>query len=153
MNALKVMEQNIKINTFNTEGLLPNGNWLRYMFARPSSECIILMKLMKIKSIWKEYIITVNGTNLKCKLTTEWIGREVIEGAQGNNYLEALIKLVNKYYSDILEIKEKSGTYYLCFLKQKFVLGWFAWRRGISSFSRRIYNCTFSKTICYFNWQ
>lgn len=120
----EVMEQNIKINTFNTEGLLPNGNWLRYMFARPSSEMYNPDETNEKSRVFeKEYIITVNGTNLKCKLTTEWIGREVIEGAQGNNYLEALIKLVNKYYSDILEIKEKSGTYYLCFLKQKFVLG------------------------------
>lgn len=68
----EVMEQNIKINTFNTEGLLPNGNWLRYMFARPSSEMYNPDETNEKSRVFeKEYIITVNGTNLKCKLTTE----------------------------------------------------------------------------------
>lgn len=37
IERIEIMDQSIKINTGNTDGLLPEGNWLRYMFARPSS--------------------------------------------------------------------------------------------------------------------
>lgn len=118
-----VMDQNIKIDTFNTDGLLPNGNWLRYMFAKPSSGMYSPDESDgKPRVFEEEYTISIKGEKLKCKLTTEWVGSEVVEGAQGNNYLQALIKLVNKYYSGILEIKEESGDHYLYFLKQRFAL-------------------------------
>ena len=117
----EVMDQNIKIDTSDMDGLLPNGNWLRYMFARPSSGMYNHDKTDEKSRVFEtEYIIEVKGNKLKCKLTTEWVGSEVIEGANGNNYLQALIKIVNSYYSEILEIKEESGTYYLCFLRQRF---------------------------------
>lgn len=118
-----VMDQNIKIDTFNTDGLLPNGNWLLYMFTRPSSGMYSPDESDGKPRVFEdEYTITIKGEKLRCKLTTEWVGSEVVEGVQGNNYLQALIKLVNRYYSDILEIKEESGEYYLYFLKQGFVL-------------------------------
>lgn len=118
-----VMDQNIKIDTSNTDGLLPNGNWLRYMFARPSSGMYAPEASDEKSRVFEtEYSLTVDGEELKCKLTTEWVGSEVTEGAQGNNYLQALIKLVNKYYSDVIEIKEESGEYYLYFLKQEFLI-------------------------------
>lgn len=118
-----VMDQNIKIDTSNTDGLLPNGNWLRYMFARPSSGMYNPDSSdAKPRVFGKEYIITFRGEVFKCKLTTEWVNSEIVEGAQGNNYLQALIKLVNKYYSDILQITEQSGEYYLCLLKKEFTL-------------------------------
>ena len=119
----EVMEQNIKIDTSNTEGLLPNGNWLRYMFARPTSGMYTPEESEGKPRVFEtEYVVSVNGEELKCKLTTEWVGSEVTEGAQGNNYLQALIKIVNKYYSDVIEIKEESGEYYLYFLKQEFLI-------------------------------
>ncbi len=118
-----VMDQNIKIDTSNTEGLLPDGNWLRYMFARPSSSMYNPESSDgKSRVFENEYLIPFKGEKIKGKLTTEWVGSEVVEGAQGNNYLQALIKLVNRYYSDILQIKEESGEYYLYLLKQEFVL-------------------------------
>lgn len=133
----EVMDQNIKIDTSNTDGLLPNGNWLRYMFARPSSGMYSPVSSDgKTRVFESEYVIFFKGEKLKCKLTTEWVGSEVVEGAQGNNYLQALIKLVNRYYSDVLEIKEESGEYYLYFLKKEFLLEELP-NSFDSSFSRR----------------
>ncbi len=121
--CFEIMDQNIKINTSNTNGLLPNGNWLRYMFARPSSGMYSPdTSDGKTRVFEKEYIINYNGEVLKCKLTTEWVGSEIVEGAQGNNYLQALIKLVNKYYSDTIEIKEEAGEYYIYSIKKEFLL-------------------------------
>lgn len=133
----EVMDQNIKIDTSNTDGLLPNGNWLRYMFARPSSGMYSPESSDgKTRVFENEYVIFFKGEQLKCKLTTEWVGSEMTEGAQGNNYLQALIKLVNRYYSDVLEIKEESGEYYLYFLKKEFLLEELP-NSFDSSFSRR----------------
>lgn len=120
---IDVMDQNIKIDTSNTDGLLPNGNWLRYMFARPTSGMYAPEASDgKPRVFDNEYSIAVGGEEVKCKLTTEWVGSDVTEGAQGNNYLQALIQLVNKYYADVIEIKKESGEYYLYFLKQDFLL-------------------------------
>lgn len=120
---IEVMEQNIKIDTGNTEGLLPKGNWLRYMFARPSSGMYNPGASDDKPRVFEtEYIIKKNGKEYKCKLTTEWVGTEITEGAKGNNYLQALIKLVGYYYSDVLEIKEEGGVYYLYVLKKKFLI-------------------------------
>ena len=117
----EVTDQTVKIDTSNTDGLLPDGNWLRYMFARPSSGMYGSESSDgKTRVFENEYVIVFKGEKLKCKLTTEWVGSEVVEGAQGNNYLQALIKLVNRYYSDVLEIKEESGEFYLYFLKKEF---------------------------------
>lgn len=133
----EVMDQNIKIDTLNTDGLLPNGNWLRYMFARPSSGMYRPEASDgKTRVFENEYIIALKGEKLKCKLTTEWVGSEVVEGIQGNNYLQALIKLVNRYYSDVLEIKQESEEYYLYFLKKEFLLEELP-NSFDSSFSRR----------------
>ena len=118
-----VMDQNIKIETSNTGGLLPEGNWLRYMFARPSSTMYVCKSVDgKPRVFDKEYVVTIDGEDLICKLTTEWVGTPVNEGAQGNNYLQALIKLINEYYADAIEIKEEAGEYYLYYLKQRFAL-------------------------------
>lgn len=119
---IKVMDQNIKIDTGYTEGLLPEGNWLRYMFARPTSGMYNSDLSDDRPRVFKdEYVIQIDGDEYKCKLTTEWVGTDITEGAQGNNYLQALVKLVGYYYSDVLEIKEKSGVYYLCVLKREFI--------------------------------
>ncbi len=120
---IEVMDQSIKLNTGNTNGLLPEGNWLRYMFARPSSGMFDTDSSSdKIRVFDTEYLIKVNAEKYRCKLTTEWIGSEITEGAQGNNYLQALIKLVGYYYSDVLEIKEEGGDYYLHVLRKEFLI-------------------------------
>lgn len=122
-NRIEVMDQNIKIDTSDTDGLLPNGNWLRYMFARPSSSMFNPDGTAgKPRVFDTEYSILVNGVIEKCKLTTEWVGSTITEDSQGNNYLQALIALVNWYYADLIEIKEEGGEYYLYFLKQDFLM-------------------------------
>ena len=123
IERIEIMDQSIKINTGNTDGLLPEGNWLRYMFARPSSGMFDPESSSdKTRVFDTEYLIKANGEEYRCKLTTEWVGTDITEGAQGNNYLQALIKLVNKYYSDVLEIKDEGGTYYLHVLKKEFLI-------------------------------
>ena len=123
IERIEIMDQSIKINTGNTEGLLPEGNWLRYMFARPSSGMFDPESSSnKTRVFDTEYLIKANGEEYGCKLTTEWVGTDITEGAQGNNYLQALIKLVNKYYSEVLEIKDEGGTYYLHVLKKEFLI-------------------------------
>ena len=118
-----VNDQNIKIDTSNAEGILPNGNWLRYMFARPSSTMYVLGDREDRARVFDtEYIITVNGEDYTCKLTTQWVDSEVEEGGQGNNYLQALIKLVNKYYADFIEIVKVEGEYYLYLIEQEFLI-------------------------------
>lgn len=107
--------KHIKINTSNTDGLLPEGNFLRYMFACPSSDMYNFEGSGKPRVFEDEYIINIDGHYFNCRLTTEWIGAEVKEDMQGNNYLHALIVMVNKYYSDLLEIREESEGYYLSF--------------------------------------
>ncbi len=122
-NRIEVMDQNIKIDTSDTDGLLPNGNWLRYMFARPSSSMYNPDGTDgKPRVFDTEYSILANGVIEKCKLTTEWVGSTITEDSQGNNYLQALITLVNWYYADLIEIKEEGGEYYLYFLKQDFLM-------------------------------
>ena len=115
-------DKNIKINTSNTEGLLPEGNFLRYMFARPSSGMYNPDGSGKPRVFEDEYIINLNGEALSCRLTTEWVGTDIADGIQGNNYLQALIAIVNKYYSDLLEVREESGEYYLYLHKKDFKL-------------------------------
>lgn len=120
---IEIMDQNIKIDTGHTEGLLPEGNWLRYMFARPTSGMYNQdASEDKPRVFGDEYVIKLDNVEYKCKLTTEWVGTEITEGAQGNNYLQALIKLVGYYYSDVLKINEKGGVYYLYILKRDFLL-------------------------------
>lgn len=120
---IDIMEQNIKVDTSNTDGLLPNGNWLRYMFARPTSSMYSPDSSDgKPRVFDTEYSFIINDEEISCRLTTEWVGSEVTEGALGGNYLQALIKIVNRYYDDVIEIKEESGEYYLYFLKQEFLL-------------------------------
>lgn len=120
---IEIMDHSIKINTGNTDGLLPEGNWLRYMFARPSSGMYDPESSSdKTRVFDTEYIIKANGEEYRCKLTTEWVGTEITEGSQGNNYLQALIKIVGHYYSDVLEIKEECGNYYIYVLKKEFLI-------------------------------
>jgi len=117
----------IQFNMFNIKSeSIPgrrSGVGVRYMFARPSSGMFDPESSSdKTKVFDTKYIIKANGEEYTCKLTTEWIGTGITEGAQGNNYLQALIKLVNQYYSDVLEIKDEGGTYYLHVLKKEFLV-------------------------------
>ena len=62
------------------------------MFARPSSGMFDPESSSdKTRVFDTEYLIKANGEEYRCKLTTEWVGTDITEGAQGNNYLQALI--------------------------------------------------------------
>lgn len=117
----EISEQTIKIRTNGIEDILPGGNWLRYMFVLPSSEMYDPTTAEgKIRVYDDVYVIKRDGTDYKCRLTTEWVGKDVEVGMQGNNYLPALVKVVNKYYADVLHIAKEEGNYYLYEVKQDF---------------------------------
>ena len=78
IERIEIMDQSIKINTGNTDGLLPEGNWLRYMFARPSSGMFDPESSSdKTRVFDTEYLIKANGEEYRCKLTTEWGGTDI----------------------------------------------------------------------------
>lgn len=118
-----VQDQSVKIRTSDITDILPSGNWLRYMFARPESSMYDPESAEGKPRVFKdEYEIHVGQESYKCRLTTEWVGNVVTADSQGNNYLQALVKVVNKFYSDLVEIKTISGKYYLYYVPQKFDL-------------------------------
>lgn len=115
-------DKNIKINTMNMENNLSEGNFLRYVFTRPTSDMYYPDGSDKPRVFEdNEYNIYIDGEHVKCRLTTEWVGSEVKEGRTGN-FLEALISIVNKYYKGLIEIKNELGENYLYVYKNKFVL-------------------------------
>lgn len=118
-SILEVNEKNVKINISKTEGLLPSGNFLRYLFARPNSE-LYAGETDKTRVFTdKEYNISFETEIVKCRLTTEWVDSEIVEGGNGN-YLKALIEIVNAYYKGKVEIRTMLGERYLHMIKEKF---------------------------------
>ena len=108
-DLFEVTSSSIKINTYD---FIPKGNWLRYMFALPSSGLYDSGATNeKTRVFEKEYLLTIKDSEYKCRLTTEWVGSDFTEDSSGGNYLLALIKLINKYYSEILKISNLSGNY------------------------------------------
>lgn len=118
-SLLEVNEKNIKVNISKTGKLLPAGNFLRYLFARPNSDLYAGDKARVF--VDKEYIISFETENVECRLTTEWVDSEIAEGGNGN-YLKALIAIVNEYYKENIEIKTILGERYLYMIKEKFEL-------------------------------
>ena len=114
-DCFEISGQTIKINTNGIEEVLPDGNWLRYMFVLPTSD------MYGTRTFKDEYVIKKDGVDYKCRLTTEWVGKNVEAGLQGNNYLPALVKIVNKYYADVLHIAKEAGDYYIHVSKQDFI--------------------------------
>lgn len=112
----------IKINTEEFGADFPTGKFLRYMFVLPQS--IVYAPDSKEKSRVfddAEYDVKIGEESIKCRLTTQWKGAELEENGDGN-YLKALVAIVNKYYSEWLEIKEEMGEYYLYMFKNNFVI-------------------------------
>ena len=98
----------IKINTSNTNGLLPKGDMLSYMFVLPESVSYNPKESDTKRVFDKVYKLTVDGKELECKLSNQWKDSELEDGMTGSNFLQALVKIVNKCYSDVLEIKDKT---------------------------------------------
>lgn len=114
---LEENEKFIKINISKTEGLLPSGNFLRYLFAKQNSESYNSKRIFNEK----EYTITFNTKKIVCKLTNQWVNSDPEINEEANN-LKALIKIINKFYNDDLEIKYESEKKYFCILKKNFKL-------------------------------
>jgi MoxR-like ATPase len=118
---LEVNEKNVKVDISKTEELLPRGNFLRYLFARPDSDLYSGETDKARVFCEKEYLISLGLNEINCRLTTEWVDSEIIEGGNGN-YLKALIAIVNKYYKGCVEIRTELGERYMYMLKEKFEL-------------------------------
>lgn len=116
--VLKNNDKNIKIITDDL-----GGNYLRYMFAKSTSDLYENTSGGKTRVFFdKDYEITLDGEKEICRLSTEWVSSKLGEGIASANYLMALIKSINIYYSDILKIYEEHGRWYLEYLKQDFKL-------------------------------
>lgn len=120
-SLLDINEKNVKVNISRTEGLLPAGNFLRYLFARPNSDLYAGDSDKARVFVDKEYTISFETENVECRLTTEWVDSEIAEGGNGN-YLKALIAIVNEYYKENIEVKTILGERYLYMIKEKFEL-------------------------------
>lgn len=118
-SLLDINEKNVKVNISRTGGLLPAGNFLRYLFARPNSDLYAGDSDKARVFVDKEYTISFETENVECRLTTEWVDSELVEGVNGN-YLKALIAIVNEYYKENIEIKTILGERYLYMIKEKF---------------------------------
>jgi len=117
----EIIENNDKSIKINTADL--GGNYLRYILIKPSSELYNENNDGKTRVFTdKDYIIQFKDKEEKCRLSTEWVS--VALGTQGPsaNYLLALIKIVNRYYSDCFRIYEESGEWYIEYLRQNFSL-------------------------------
>lgn len=118
-SLLDINEKNVKVNISRTGGVLPAGNFLRYLFARPNSDLYAGDSDKARVFVDKEYTISFETENVECRLTTEWVDSELVEGGNGN-YLKALIAIVNEYYKENIEIKTILGERYLYMIKEKF---------------------------------
>lgn len=105
----------IKIKTTDLDPILPQGNYLRYVFAKPEAD-------LSRTFTEKEYMITLGETTFSCRLTTEWKGSEIETENENGNYLSALITIVNEFYKDKIVITNNNGTYFLRPLSSTFTL-------------------------------
>ena len=93
------------------------------LITEPDQKYICLLYTSKTRVFLdKDYEINVDGMTEKCRLSTEWVSSELGDGTASANYLQALMKTINTYYSDVLKIYEEFGRWYLEYLKQDFKL-------------------------------
>mgnify|MGYP000874098971 FL=1 len=108
-----INDNNIKINTSNL-----GGNFLGFVFARAHAKNYNTegkAKTRKRTRVFDDYdfYIEINGNVEKCRLSTEWVGTTLDAPKQNANYVYALINIINKLYSDVLNIFESDGKWYL----------------------------------------
>lgn len=109
-HLLDVTEKQIRIDISKTDGFLPNGNYLRYMFILPGSENYDNSARVFVN---RDYEINTGNENLIGRLTTQWKGKTAISESEDGNNLNALIEIVNHYYGDIMHIISISGDRYI----------------------------------------
>lgn len=126
-DVLEINDSSIKINTSSIRNLDVVGNFLRYVFIRPSSD-MYQGTSMDAESSGKKprvfdrvYAFDFEDESIDCKLTTEWKDADPTAGNDGN-YLNVLIKVINEKYSKELEILEIGGERYFRKLVQKFTV-------------------------------
>lgn len=114
--------KNIKIDTSGMDGNIAKGNFLRYVFARPSSKLYSKEDSGSLRTFENEtYHFKINGIVEECRLSTQWCDWEVDKDNEGNN-LNALIQVVNECYSGLIKITEEPGSRYLYILNNTFTL-------------------------------
>jgi hypothetical protein len=119
---IEINEKNIKINTSNMEGDSANGNFLRYLFARPNSDLYNTEGSDKPRVFTdKTYAFEIDGSTEECRLTTEWVDTDISQVGNGN-YLRALIEVINVSYAGLIRVTEEAGARYLVILNNSFSL-------------------------------
>ena len=108
-----INDNNIKIDTSNL-----GGNFLGYVFARAHAKNYNTegkTKTRKRTRVFDDYdfYIEINGSVEKCRLSTEWVGTTLDDPKQMQNYVYALINIINKLYSDVLNVFKSDGKWYL----------------------------------------
>lgn len=111
---MKNIGKNIKIVTDDL-----GGNYLRYMFAKPSSE--LYEKSTRVFTD-KTYEILVDGNIEICRLSNQWVSSELKDGTTSGLFIEALIRIINANYSDVIKIYEEAGKWYLEIITKEFKL-------------------------------
>lgn len=108
-----INDNNIKIDTSNL-----GGNFLGFVFARAHAKNYNTegkAKTRKRTRVFDDYdfYIEINGSVEKCRLSTEWVGTTLDDPKQNANYVYALINIINKLYSDVLNVFKSDGKWYL----------------------------------------
>lgn len=117
-SIMKENEKNIKILT-DTMG----GNYLRSMFAKSSSQTFNAENDGKVRVFTdKDYSFQIEGNDVVCRLSTEWVSTDLGKNGDSANYLLALISIVNERYAGFVKIYEESGKWYLETLPKSFLL-------------------------------
>lgn len=109
---LKNNDKNIKIVTDDL-----GGNYLRYMFAKPSSD---LYENATRVFTDKSYEISIDNISEICRLSNQWVSSDLVDGTTSGLFLKALISIININYSDVVKIYEENGKWYLEYLQQEF---------------------------------
>ncbi len=116
-HLLEVNDKNIKIDVAKAD-VVPVGNYLRYLFARPSSDLFAGNSDKPRVFTDRDYVFSLEEEDCTCRLTTEWVDVEPSTGS--GNYLKTLIQVINKFYADRLVIRTEFGERYLYMMKENF---------------------------------
>lgn len=109
----KVNSASIKIDLEKMQNINLPVKALRYLFVLPkSANYDTTVANGKIRVFDKVYSISTLDGLYNGKLTSEWKDSPLDDDFDGNN-LTALIKLVNEYYSNYLEIVKNEDTYFI----------------------------------------
>lgn len=99
------------------------GKYLRYIFSKENTDIFEKKSGNKFRVFTDyEYLIPAGEKIEKCRLSTEWVSSELDKKVKSNNYLNALIRIVNERYAGVIKIDEEDGKWYLEYLQQEFKL-------------------------------